>query len=50
MDNRSTISRISYDVISWKEGVLGGVLLLSTIGWRALLLVGIYLGMENTAL
>lgn len=50
MENRSTIPRFSYDAMSWKEGVLGAVLLIVTVGWRALLMVGILIGMENAAL
>lgn len=50
MGNRFTIPQFSYDVISWNDGVLGVLLLFSTIGWCILLLVGLYLGMEDIAL
>lgn len=49
MENRFTIPQFPYDVISWNDGVLSGVLLFNTVGWRILLLAGLYLGMENAA-
>jgi hypothetical protein len=39
-----------YNVGIWNEGVLGFVLLMSTVGWRVLLLVGGYFGVKDLVL
>lgn len=50
VENRNMIPRFSYGVTSWEKGVAGAVLLIVTISWRILLLVGIYFGFDNATL
>jgi len=44
------IPLFSDDVNFWNKGVLGIALLMSTIGWRILMLAGVYLEYKNLAI